>query len=120
MLNKKVLKYIDYQLGERVNNKFIYGGIYKDNILLIEMNDYQSSFVEYFYTKSTTKIKIDTRIPTINELRYIINSYTNCLKSMMNLTYTSINICEFITVDSIYYKPNIMRYIIYIKRIPIK
>lgn len=131
MLNIKALEYIDYSLGDRVNNKFVYGGIYKDDILLIEMDEYQESFIEYVYdilkpnysymlSILIPMFKINKSIPTFNELKYIINSYNNRLLTLLNLPYGELNICEFLHVDNIYYRPYTIRYVIRIKRIPLK
>lgn len=119
MLNKKVLKYIDYNFGDRVSKNFIYGGIYKKNILLIKITNMQHNY-DVMYTYKYYKIRLDFKtIPTINELNYLINSaYKNAI-SICNLLITKIEINEFLHVDNIYYTPNVIHYILRIKRIPI-
>jgi hypothetical protein len=114
MLNKKVLKYIDYSFGDKIDKNYMYGGIYNKNILLIKE--------QILYTRNyCILIPNFQNVPTINELNYIINlAYKNSL-ALINLAIKGIKIDEFLNVDNIYYTrtPIAVRYIMYIKRIPL-
>jgi hypothetical protein len=122
MLNKNALNYFDYNFGDRVDDNYLYGGIYKKNILLINLNSRDIKYnydVKYIYTYYKVKLNFKN-VPTFNELNYLINiAYKNAI-SISHLVLNKITINEFLNVDNIYYMPNIVHYVLYIKRIPIE
>jgi hypothetical protein len=112
MLNPELFKYMNCQFGDKVDENYMYAGIY-NNILLINQ--------KMIYLPNYALLEINIReVPTFNELNYIFNvAYNNAL-SLINLTIKGIKIHEFLNVDNFYYAPNKFRYIMYIKRIPLK
>jgi hypothetical protein len=114
MFNPKAFEYMNYQFGNRIDNDYLYGGIYNNNILLIYVISKHLSG-KPFLSRWSFRFS-----PTVNELKYFYNNLYNLPKSQHFIPLVGINIKEIITVDSIYYNPPVSKYIIFIKRIPIK
>jgi hypothetical protein len=78
MLNPKILKYMNYQFGDKVDEMNMYAGIYNNNILLIGPSNYENGNNSYplFLHKST---------PTLNELK---NIYSELKKKSLEKWYS--------------------------------
>jgi hypothetical protein len=67
MLNPKVFEYMNYQFGDKVDEYFVYVGIYNNNILLAASSTLYYGFGDEILShKSFFKFT-----PTLNELKYI-------------------------------------------------
>lgn len=114
MFNPKAFEYMNCQFGDRINN-YLYSGIYNNNILLVDINNvHLFGFDRPFPAKSSFRFS-----PTVNELKYIFSHLYNLPITKYFIPIIGIDIKEIITVDNIYYNPRSIKFMIYIKRIPI-
>lgn len=115
MFNPEAFEYMNYQFGDRVDESYLYGGIYNNNILLIDIiNIHYFGFDRPFPTRSTFRYS-----PTLNEIHYIYSKLYDLPRTKYFIPIMGLNIKELVTIDSLYYTPTEPKFMIFIKRIPI-
>jgi hypothetical protein len=122
MFNPNVFEYMNYQFGDKVDEDYVYVGIYNNNILLININEI---FLFGYDRPFPTRVFIFRLSPTVNELKYIYNNLFNLSKQqrfipVYLIPIMGLNIKDFITINNIYYNPKTPRFMLMIKRIPIQ
>lgn len=113
MFNSNALKYMNYQFGDKVDEKHIYAGIYNNNILLVNDQTLYFGFDKPLLHKSFFKFN-----PTVNELKYF---YHKLKQESIDKWFTPVGVTinDFLNVDNVYYMPKPLYYVILIKRIPL-
>lgn len=123
MFNPEAMLYLNLSFDDTPSTDFVqsiefrYCGIYNSNIILIEI-----AHLLLWYP-STYRADIDIKkLPTINELKFIVEQCKKYPNSIINQRLPHI-IANIIHVDNIYYGPFTSRflkpYYVKIKRIPI-